>query len=151
MSREAYIQEIIESSGRLKRLALFDRSKLDDFNLSRAQLELIHLLFFHEQLGVKEAADLIGVSTSAVSQLADSLASEGYLNREAGFSDRRQIRLSLTGRGKNVIKTLRKNFSSGFRATLDTLDDKELVFLSKIYKKMVANASKPEGSPQVEQ
>jgi DNA-binding MarR family transcriptional regulator len=145
MSREDYIQEIIESSSRLKRLALTDRSKLGDLNLSRAQLELIHLLFFHEQLGVKEAASLIGVSTSAVSQLADSLAAEFYVSREAGPEDRRQIRLSLTSRGKNVIKTLRKNLSSGFRATLDTLDDKEIETLSKIYKKMVDNSSKLEG------
>lgn len=141
MSREDYIQAIMESSSRLKRLALADRSKLDDLKLSRAQLELIHLLFFHEQLGVKEAAGLIGVSNSAVSQLADSLASEGYLTREAGPEDRRQIRLSLTMKGKNVIKTLRKNLGSGFRATLDTLSDQEIATLSKLYKKMVDNAT----------
>lgn len=144
MNREEHIQKIIENSGRLKHLALVDRSKLGALQLSRAQLELVHLIFFHERISVNQAAKHLSVSLSAVSQLADSLQSDGYISRQNDEKDRRIIYMSVTPKGKKVIKSLKKNLTSGFRAIMETLDDSELASLNKIYNKMVANAAKKE-------
>jgi DNA-binding MarR family transcriptional regulator len=141
MNREDFVQEIIENSGRLKRLALADRARLNDLQLSQAQLEFIHLLFFHEPASFKQAAGLLGVSTSAVSQLADSLQAEGYIKRHSDPKDRRVIYMSLSQKGKEAIKNLRHNLTGGLRATLETLDDREIATLSRLYKKMVEAAA----------
>lgn len=136
MNRSDHIQEIIENSSRLKRMALSDRSVLGDLQLSRAQLELIHLLYVHESIGSKKAANLLGVSTSAVSQLADSLLAEDYISRTPDPKDRRLVYMSLTAKGRRAIKKLRKTLTSGFRAALESLSDDELKTLSRIYKKL---------------
>lgn len=141
MNREDLIQEIIESSGQLKKLALADRAKLEDLQLSRAQLELIHVLHSHESVNVKQAAEILGVSTSAVSQIADSLLAEGYAERQNDVRDRRVIYLSLTPKGRAAIRSLRSHLTSGFRAALKTLSDEELAQLGRIYKKLVAGAA----------
>lgn len=141
MNREDCIQEIIEYSGRLKKLALSDRAKLEDLQLSRAQLELVHVLHSHESVNVKQAANILGVSTSAVSQIADSLLAEGYAARQGDPNDRRVIYLSLTPKGQAAIRNLRNIMHSGFRAALKSLSDDELKQFSRIYKKLVDSAS----------
>lgn len=139
MSKEDQIQEILENSSRLKHLALAGH-RAGESPLSKAQLELIHLLFFHEKLSVKQAADYLGVSLSAISQLVDPLKNDGFIVREQDEKDRRIAYLSLSPKGKNTVSNLRSNFASGMRAMIATLDDKEISALNAIYKKMVANA-----------
>lgn len=136
MNREELIQQVIEDASRLKRVALTDRSQLMHLQLSMAQLELIHLICFHDRLSGKHAAQLLGVSTSAVSQLADSLQTEGYIKRVTDTKDRRLNYMALTPKAQKVIKNWRKGGGSGFRAALESLDKKDLSDLSRIYKKM---------------
>ncbi|HVX58913.1 MAG TPA: MarR family transcriptional regulator [Candidatus Saccharimonadales bacterium] len=140
MNREDCIQEIIEYSGRLKKLAMADRAMLENLQLSRAQLELVFVLFSHDSVNVKHAAEITGVSTSAISQVADSLLAEGYIARTDDPNDRRVTYLTLTAKGRSAIKSLRNHFSSGFRAALGSLSDDELLQFSKIYKKLVEAA-----------
>lgn len=141
IKREQLIQEIMEDSSRLKQLALADRSRLGALQLSKAQLELIHLLYFHDKITVKQTAGHLSVSVSAVSQLTDPLYAEGYLRRQNDPKDRRIIYLSLTPKGRKVIKNLRHSLRSGFRAIMETLDQRDLATLNRIYKKLVANAT----------
>lgn len=142
MDRAEVIQEIIEDLGQLKHLALADRTKLGALQLSKAQLELLYALSFHEKISVKQAAQRLSVSLSAVSQLADPLLSEGYITRQNDLTDRRIVHLSLTPKGKRIIKDLKKNIASGLRRIMETLDQRDLDNLNKVFKKLVANALK---------
>ncbi|HEU5005151.1 MAG TPA: MarR family transcriptional regulator [Candidatus Saccharimonadales bacterium] len=141
MDKEDQIQEILENSHRLKHLALAER-KTGSLLLSRAQLELLHLLFFHEKLSVKQAADYLGVSLSAISQLADPLKNDGFIAREQDQKDRRIVYLSLSIKGKESVKNLRDDLVSGMRAMIGTLSNEDIGKLNAIYKKMVANATR---------
>lgn len=142
MNREELIQQVIEDASRLKRVALADRSHLMHLQLSMAQLELTHLICFHDKLSGKHASQILGVSTSAVSQLADSLQTEGYIKRVADPKDRRLNYMALTPKAQKTIESLRKGGAGGFRSALEGLDKKDLLELSRIYKKMAAGINK---------
>lgn len=142
MSREKHIQEIIESSNRIKQLALSDQSKLGALQLSEAQLGLVYLLFFHQKMSVKQAAKHLSVSLSAISQLGDSLQADGYVARAHDPNDRRIVYMSLTPKGHKIVRSLKKSLTSGRRALMETLNDQDLASLNKIYKKMAENAEK---------
>jgi DNA-binding MarR family transcriptional regulator len=50
----------------------------------------------------------LGVTKQAVSQVIDLLVSRGYLEREPDTDDRRRVRLSLTGRGEEVVAAVQR-------------------------------------------
>lgn len=60
----------------------------------------------------KTAADLcefIGLSNSRVSKVIFSIEEKGYINREMGKIDKRQMIFSLTKEGKNKIKEMKSH------------------------------------------
>jgi len=137
MNREQQIQTIIEN------LAQFQRSTLSAawkyLGLSHAQIGMLYLLFYHDQASVKETSDYLGVTKSAVTQLADPLVAKGFVARHSDPKDRRIVRMSLTTEGAREFKSLSKHKFDGVRAAIDKLNDKDLERLYKLYQKMAQN------------
>lgn len=134
MTREELTQSIIENLAKFQRPALSAAWKY--LGLSHAQIGMLHLLFHHSQASVKETADYLGVSKSAVTQLADPLVAKGFVVRQNDQKDRRIVRMSLTPEGIQELKKLAKYKFDGVRAAINTLDDKDLEKLYKLYQKM---------------
>lgn len=55
-----------------------------------------------------ELCDFIGLSGSRVSRIIHSIEEKGYILREMGVSDKRQMIFTLTDAGKKKIKEMRK-------------------------------------------
>ena len=51
-------------------------------------------------------AGLLGVSKQAASKLVDAMVDGGYLVRDDGAADRRQLPVSLTARGRDLLATV---------------------------------------------
>lgn len=136
MSREELIQSVIENLAKCQRPGL--NASWKEFGLSHAQVGMLYLLYYHSGASVKETADYLGITKSAVTQLLDPLADKDLVKRADDPRDRRIVRLSLSAKGSGMLKQLAKSKFAGLRTALENLDDKELDQLQKLYKKMAA-------------
>jgi DNA-binding MarR family transcriptional regulator len=134
MSKDDQIQSIIECLSKIQRPVLSTRWK--EIGLSHAQVGMLYLLSHHKQSNVKQTADFLGISKSAVTQLADPLESKGLISRSNDQADRRIVWLSLTPSGSKVLKTIAKHKFDGLRSALETISADELDSLHRIYTKL---------------
>jgi DNA-binding MarR family transcriptional regulator len=134
MSREDQIQSIVLSLAKLQRPAL--NRGLEEFGLSHAQAGMLLLLAHQDQRSVKETADFLGISKSAVTQLADPLETKQFITRNTDPRDRRIVRLSLTDKGRQVLRKLAKRKFDGIRAAITNLSDREVGQLYDLIIKM---------------
>jgi DNA-binding MarR family transcriptional regulator len=140
MDRESQIQSIVEVLAKCQRPALSAGWK--QLGLSHAQVGMIYLLSYHPGTSVKETADYLGITKSAVTQLADPLVAKELVSRQNDPGDRRIVRLSLSGKGAAILKKLAKYKLAGLRSAMDNLDDKDLRQLYQLYQKMAQAAEK---------
>lgn len=136
MSREDLIQEVVELMARCQRPVNF--SAWQKLSISHSQVGLLFMLSYHKRLQAKHIAEYLGVSKSAVSQLADPLIKKGLLDRQTDPKDRRIAHLSLTASGQKEIKKLHKLKYAGLRWRLDGLSTAELNHLAGLVRKIAA-------------
>jgi DNA-binding MarR family transcriptional regulator len=137
MNRDELVQDIIENLAKCQRPSLSTAWK--DLGLSHAQAGMLYLLYFHDEANVKEVAEFLGVSKSAVTQLLVPLADKGLVKRTEDPKDRRVVHLSLTGRGSTALKNLAKHKYAGLRSSLESLSAKELRQLDELHRKMTSS------------
>jgi DNA-binding MarR family transcriptional regulator len=80
----------------------------------------------HEGIGVKELSRLLGISSSAATQLVDNLVKKGYLVREQNAEDRRALNIKLTEKTKKLIDTANSRVIGKIYSALEVLTDEEL-------------------------
>ena len=134
MSREELIQSIIENLARCQRPGL--NTSWKELGLSHAQVGMLYLLAYHNGSSVKETADYLNITKSAVTQLLDPLAKKRLVSRQNDPKDRRIVRLSLTSEGKATLKKLARHKFAGLRSALENMDDADLRELHELHQKM---------------
>ncbi len=137
MDKEQLIQSIIENMAKCQRPAIKHGWK--ELGLSHAQMGMLYLLHYHPQTSVKEAADFLGISKSAATQLLDPLADKNLVQRQDDPKDRRIVRLSLTAKGSQELKKMAKHKYAGLRTAMGNLSSQELEQLNRLYKKMTGD------------
>lgn len=85
-------------------LRAFDKQAQTRFGLGAAQMFILHVLQHHDELSMNELADRTATDQSSVSLAAGKLVTEGYVRRDVSEEDRRQVRLSLTAKGRALVK-----------------------------------------------
>lgn len=139
MRREKIIQEIIENLSKCQRANDTSLSKVTD--LPRAQIGMLFMLSHHKVLQVKQIADYLGISKSAVSQLLEPLSLRGLIVRQADSQDRRIARFRLTSAGARQLNKIQKSKHAGFRNRLSGLNKEELEQLAILSRKLVNRSS----------
>jgi DNA-binding MarR family transcriptional regulator len=87
-------------------------------------------------VSVSALADCMHVSRPNVSRAVDELVQNGLVNRKRDSNDRRNIQLSLTGRGEEMIKALHKKYGGILADQFSILSDEELRTLSSALESM---------------
>jgi DNA-binding MarR family transcriptional regulator len=139
MLKEELIQSIVENLVKLQRPS---PNIWKGFDLSHAQVGMLFLLSYHQHSSVNETADYLGISKSAISQLADPLVQKGFISRDNDPKDRRIVRLSLTVKGRQMLKKLAKHKYDRVRAAIEQLDDNDVAKLYELHQKMMSKLSK---------
>jgi DNA-binding MarR family transcriptional regulator len=116
------------------------RSRLDiprKYDLSPNQA---HLLFSiankKEGIYVKDLADELGITSGAVSQFVDILATKNLVKREVNSADRRMIKLNVTDEVKAHFEMFRKECLYSISQKFDVLSDQEILQLIAILSKV---------------
>ncbi len=76
--------------------------------LSLPQVVLLGTLDHAGTMPVTRLAEMIGSSPSAATGLIDGLESAGYISRAHGGGDRRQVRVTLTPKGRRLGQRLKR-------------------------------------------
>jgi len=75
---------------------------LSEIGVTPAQSEALRIIADHGPLALKELGDMLVCDTgTSPSRIVDRLVTAGLVQRTAGEHDRRQVRLTLTGQGRD--------------------------------------------------
>ncbi len=94
--------------------------------LTLTQIKLLHHLEeATHPLTLKEGAELVSISLPAASRTVDDLVRRGFAERHEDLEDRRMKRVSLTDKGRAVIRRLNAARRSGLQKFTEELSDAE--------------------------
>lgn len=85
-------------------LRSFEKEAQARFGLGAAQMFIVHVLRQQDRLSLNELAKKTATDQSSVSVAVTRLVDEGYVRREVGRQDRRHVELSLTEKGRALLR-----------------------------------------------
>ncbi len=103
--RKKLIEKFLRSYFRFHRLV--DAScgcSVDERRLNRAQIELLYMLQKHGSMTVGEIAHISTITSSAVTQMVESMDQLGFITRAEEPGDRRVVRIALSAVGQKFYK-----------------------------------------------
>jgi DNA-binding MarR family transcriptional regulator len=78
--------------------------------LFQAEFKCLRIFGSDKSLTCKEIANRMNLSRSRITRIIDGLEKKGYMNREINLTDRRNMRITLSRKGKILTKRLDKEF-----------------------------------------
>jgi DNA-binding MarR family transcriptional regulator len=94
--------------------------------VSYAQCSLLFVLAEGGELPASELAALASVAPATASQMLDSLAAGGFVERSRSHLDRRLVLVSLTDRGSELVAARRARFEDLWAHALAEFSEREL-------------------------
>jgi DNA-binding MarR family transcriptional regulator len=111
-------------------------------DISMAQLHVLATLHEQGDLTVGALAESLGISAPSASAVVDRLVERDLVARERSEDDRRIVRLSLSGTGRQLIEQIHGLGADQFRRVLAELSDDELGDLARIALRLRAASAK---------
>ena len=102
------------------------RREVAPLGITGGQAALLHTIRTHPGIGVRELADLEGVSAPAMTAYVDRLQAAGFVGRRRCEHDRRRVELELTEEGARVLRSARTRRTAWLAARLGRLEPEEL-------------------------
>ena len=97
-----------------------------DPSLSVPQFRALLFLRREPNVGLGAAAEHLGITAGAASELIERLVRQGLVDRDADPRERRRIRLRLTERGADQLLAAEKRTRLWISSVLEGLDEKQL-------------------------
>lgn len=94
------------------------------------------------RIHIKDLAEHLRMTSSAVTQLVDGLVKEKLLLRTEDPADRRKISVSLTPQGRKKLEEAKQQKFLTISKLFESLSDKEIEHLYAIQKKIIDHAKK---------
>ena len=142
--RNDHAETIIQSIFALKR-SLMSKSvskKQKLTAITHAQWAVLGALMETEKMTLKEIAKILHVSSSAATQLVDSLVDHGYLVRVTHPTDRRAFHVSIAPKYKKQMREMKTKAIDQFKTVFDVLSDAEIAAFAKLHKKIIEHIQK---------
>jgi MarR family transcriptional regulator, organic hydroperoxide resistance regulator len=118
-ARERDAAEVVKALRQLfKAIQEYSKAIFRKSGLSGPQLWALTVLEAQPDLSLNELAERLFAHASTVSGIVDRLAERGVLSRTADPADRRGIRLSLTARGRTLLRKSPPPVQIGLRRAL---------------------------------
>ncbi|MGM1050598.1 MAG: MarR family winged helix-turn-helix transcriptional regulator [Bacillota bacterium] len=93
------VKEMNEAEYLINALLLHEYRSLLDDEITTKQALLLELIHKHQRMTVREIADQMEVSSSAISQIIGKLEKMGYVKREINLQNRREIIVQIGPQG----------------------------------------------------
>jgi len=135
-SREESLQALIEKM-RCVMKSMHVGHPFGELTLGRPQ---VGILFFIARkktgVSVKDLAEMLSVTSGAVTQFIDSLVEKDLVRREEDANDRRVLKITLTNKAEDRFKEFKKNYFQSVKPLFDDLTDKEILQLLTLLQKI---------------
>lgn len=102
------------------------RRELAPLGVTGGQAALLWSIRSHPGIGVRELAELEGVSAPAMSAYVDRLQAAGFVGRRRSERDRRRVELEVTEDGLRVLRSARSRRTAWLADRLRRLEPDEL-------------------------
>ena len=114
--------QVLSAIRRLIRAADLDSKNLArETNLSTSQLLVLELLAAQNDLTIGTIAQRVGLAQASVTVIVDHLDGRGLVARRRNSEDRRQVRVSLTGEGQELLARAPTALQTRFLSNFSTL------------------------------
>lgn len=142
IQRKKQIEKLLEDFQVMKRKMIAGASShLKSTHITASQWLVLQYLRKNEKVTIKEIAKALSMTSSAATQLVESLVQKGYVIRKTSSDDKRALSLSLSGKSKKRMETLRRKRIQDMEHVFDVLTDKEFesyyYLLNKITESLV--------------
>lgn len=136
-SLEKETKEFIKSIQSLKHLAIMKPFKGEKMPpLTPSQLSTLMLIRTKDGIGIKDIARTYGITSSAATQMVDTLVAEGHVMRVENTKDRRMVSLSLSKEIEKHLKRIEARHNKHISEFLRVLTRDELKQYITITKKI---------------
>jgi DNA-binding MarR family transcriptional regulator len=136
--RKNQIENLIQMFHVIRRKTLTGTVMLSPQNqIPNSQWIILHAVFHNEGIGIKELSNILGISSSAATQLVDSLVKQGHLVRQVSPDDRRALKIWLSVKTKKAINKSKIEAFAKVDSLFDVLSDEELQTYCDLSKKII--------------
>ncbi len=140
MKRAKELEELFEDLSAVRHRMMPSRATSLKSSITPAQWAVLKIILHQTDVTVKKLAQQLGTSSSAATQLIETLVKSGYVLRKESALDRRSVLLELTPKSKKTIALFKKEIISKLETLFKILDDKEFAEYVALNKK-IANRS----------
>lgn len=139
MPRKQLIEEIMASINVMKN-KMHAKILQNSFkhNITHSQWFVLSIIQEHRKISVKEISKILGISSSATTQLIDGLAENHYVERKTDARDRRFLQLCLSKKGQKSIFIMKARYVKTMENLFHGLTDEELTMYLVLHKKILA-------------
>ena len=140
--RRQQIEKMMEDLGVMKRQMMAGAPcHAKEGHVTPSQWLVLQYLRKQKTATMKEVAGALSMTSSAATQLVESLVQKGYVSKETNNEDKRALSLSLSSKSKKHIEAFRKKRIEAIEQVFGVLSDREFTtycqLLGKITKGLV--------------
>jgi len=140
--REQFIEEILYSFHTFHKITREKAANLGQQNrITHSQWFVLTLIGHAKKTSIKDLSEILGMSSSAVTQFVDCLVQSGYVMRQEDPKDRRSTQLKLSPKGKKHIAAMKETRITEMADLFDALTDSELKEFLRLHKKITSSIS----------
>ena len=115
--------------------------------ITHSQWIVLRLIKMNGNISIKNLAGLLGTTSSATTQIVDSLVSKELLFRKRNPDDRRVLKVTLTEKSTIQFDSIKNKSFHTLSSLFDVLDDEELLRYCELSSKITSSIS-PEPAGQ---
>ena len=122
----------------VRTLRAFDKEAQGRYGVGAAQMFILHVLQHETELSMNELAERTATDQSSVSLAVGRLVEEGYVRRTPSEEDRRQVRLSLSPRGRALVRRSPPAAQEKIMSSVAAMTGRERIQLQALLDKLMA-------------
>lgn len=105
--------------------------------ITHSQWYVLCIIEHSKSTSVKDIAQVLGISPSAITQLVDGLVGSGVVTRTEDPNDRRTTQLTISPKGIKQIQAIKKEKMESFATLFESLSDSELTTYHRLQQKLL--------------
>ena len=99
----------------------------DQYGLTQAEFRCLRLFGTQESSNNKHIAERMNLSPSRLTRIIDGLVTKNYMVREIDANDRRNMRVTLSNQGVEIVEKLNKAYVGIHKEILDEIEETQHV------------------------
>lgn len=133
-----YAFRIRSAMNKMQRDISIEMQQQFGIDLTRPQFYLLTLISDEEPCKITHLAHKLGVRPSTISTMINRLVDGGFVTRVYGHNDRRNVLVSITERGKDIISKDIENYGKVLEKFIGALEPSELETFTRLFEKIAA-------------